>query len=280
MIRSLLYVPGNTPRFLEKAGQRGADAVIIDLEDAVPEALKTEARDGLATSVPMVAAHGTRVFVRVNMTDRLFDDAAAAVLAGAEALYLPKVNHVDTLHELMVHLAPLETDRAPIAFVPLIEDPEGLFEARAIAKGPRVLALSSGGEDLATSMGAKPTAEVLRMPKLMIHYAAKAAGVLSFGMFRSTVDYTDAGAICDAAAEARAFGFDGASCIHPAVVPILNEGFSPTPEEIDWARRVVAANASEEAAGRGAFTLDGKFIDAPIVIRAERLLARFGKTST
>lgn len=270
MIRSLLYVPGNTPRFLEKAGQRGADAVIIDLEDAVPEAGKTEARETLATSVAMV---GGRVFVRVNMNERLFDDAAAAVLAGAEALYLPKVSHVDTLHELAAQLAPLETGRAPIAFVPLIEDPEGLFEARSIAKGPRVMALSSGGEDLATSMGAKPTAEVLRVPKLMIHYAAKAAGVLSFGMFRSTVDYTDAAAIREAAREARDFGFDGASCIHPAVVPILNEGFAPSADEIAWARRVVKANAAEAAAGRGAFTLDGRFIDAPIVTRAVRLLS-------
>lgn len=270
MIRSLLYVPGNTARFLEKAGQRGADAVIIDLEDAVPEASKTAAREALAESVKMV---GGRVFVRVNMTDRLFEDAAAAVRAGAEALYLPKVASVDVLHDLAARLAPLETDRAPIAFVPLIEDPEGLFEARAIAKGPRVLALSSGGEDLATSMGAKPTADVLRMPKLMIHYAAKAAGVLSFGMFRSTVDYADVAAIRDAAREARDFGFDGASCIHPAVVPILNEGFGPSGEEIAWARRVVAANATEAAAGRGAFTLDGAFIDAPIVTRAERLLS-------
>jgi len=270
MIRSLLYVPGNTARFLEKAGQRGADAVIIDLEDAVPEASKTAAREALADSVKMV---GGRVFVRVNMTDRMFEDAAAAVRAGAEALYLPKVASVDILRDLAARLAPLETDRAPIAFVPLIEDPEGLFEARAIAKGPRVLALSSGGEDLATSMGAKPTAEVLRVPKLMIHYAAKAAGVLSFGMFRSTVDYADVAAIRDAAREARDFGFDGASCIHPAVVPILNDGFGPTGDEIAWARRVVAANATEAAAGRGAFTLDGAFIDAPIVTRAKRLLS-------
>lgn len=270
MIRSLLYVPGNTPRFLEKAAQRGADVVIIDLEDAVPEDAKTAAREALATSVPMA---GPRVFVRVNMTDRLLDDAAAAVRAGAEALYLPKVRHVDTLHRLDAHLAPLEADRPPIAFVPLIEDAEGLFEARAIAKGPRVLALSSGGEDLATSMGARPTAEVLRVPKLMIHYAAKAAGVMSFGMFRSTVDYTDPAALRDAAREAREFGFDGASCIHPAVVPILNEGFSPTEAEIAWARRVVAASTTEAAAGRGAFLLDGRFIDAPIVTRAERLLS-------
>ncbi|MCJ8139887.1 HpcH/HpaI aldolase/citrate lyase family protein [Falsirhodobacter halotolerans] len=276
MIRSLLYVPGNTPRFLEKAGQRGADAVIIDLEDAVPEAGKTAAREALAGSVPMV---GGRVFVRVNMTERLFEDAAAAVRAGAEALYLPKVRGVDVLHDLDAHLTPLEGGRPSIAFVPLIEDAEGLFEARSIAKGPRVLGLSAGGEDLATSMGARPTAEVLRMPKLMIHYAAKAAGVLSFGMFRSTVDYTDPVAIRDAAREARDFGFDGASCIHPAVVPILNEGFAPTPEEVAWARRVVAANAAQAAAGRGAFTLDGKFIDAPIVTRAERLLSVTGRPS-
>lgn len=267
MIRSLLYVPGNTPRFLQKAGQRGADVVIIDLEDAVPEAAKTAARDALADSVAMV---GGRVFVRVNMTERLFDDAAAAVRAGAEALYLPKVRSAAVLHDLAAHIAPLEM--RPTAFVPLIEDAEGLFEARAIAKGPRVLALSAGGEDLATSMGAEPTPEVLRVPKLMIHYAAKAAGVLSFGMFRSTVDYTDAAAIRAGAEEARAFGFDGASCIHPAVVPLLNHGFAPTPADIAWARRVVAVNAQEAAAGRGAFTLDGKFIDAPIVTRAAHVL--------
>ena len=279
MIRSLLYVPGNMPRFLEKAGSRGADAVIIDLEDAVPEDAKTAARDALVRSVPQIAAGGSRVFVRVNMGSRLFDDATAALHAGAEALYLPKVSCADILHDLAGRLTPLEKDRAPVAFVPLIEDPEGLFEARAIARGPRVLALSSGGEDLATAMGAVPSAEVLRLPKLMIHYAAKAAGVLSFGMFRSTVDYTDQDAIRIAANEARDFGFDGASCIHPSVVALLNEGFSPTPVELDWARRVIAENAIQKAAGRGAFTLDGKFIDTPIVTRAERLLQQAGETS-
>lgn len=279
MIRSLLYVPGNVPRFLEKAGTRGADAVIIDLEDAVPEAQKTAAREMLATSVPMVAAGGGQVFVRINMTERMFEDAAAATRAGADALYLPKVNDVALLHRLAEHLVPLEAGRSPVGFVPLIEDPEGLFEARAIARGPRVLALSAGGEDLATSMGAKPTPEVLRQPKLMIHYAAKAANVLSFGLFRSTADYTDSEAIRAAALEARDFGFDGASCIHPAVVPVLNDAFSPSAAELDWARRVIEANRHNAEAGRGAFTLDGRFVDAPIVTRAERLLARFGKDS-
>jgi citrate lyase subunit beta / citryl-CoA lyase len=277
MISSLLYVPGNAPRFLEKAGQRGADVVIVDLEDAVPENAKTEARDGLAKWVREIRQGDCQVFVRVNNSDRLIDDAVAATLAGADGLYVPKVDSVDVLAKLDESLKRHEADRAPIGFVPLIEDMKGLFEVRAIAHGPRVFALTSGGEDLATAMGAKPTPEVLRYPKLMIHYAAKEAGVLSFGMLRTTVDFADKEALRNAALEARDFGFDGATCIHPSVVPILNECFAPTAEEIAWAQKVVAANSQEAAAGRGAFMLDGKFVDAPIVTRAQNLLRRSEK---
>lgn len=277
MIASLLYVPGNAPRFLEKAGQRGADVVIIDLEDAVPEMAKTEARDNLTKWVPEIKRTGCQAFVRINNGDRLFDDAVAATLAGADALYIPKVGSVDILTALTEHLERHETGRAPIEFVPLIEDMKGLFEVRSIAHGPRVLAITSGGEDLATAMGAQPTPEVLRYPKLMIHYAAKEAGVLSFGMLRTTVDFADKEALRAAASEARQFGFDGATCIHPSVVPILNECFAASPEEIAWAQKVVAANEKEAAVGRGAFMLDGRFIDAPIVTRARNLLLRFEK---
>ncbi|KKX25728.1 CoA ester lyase [Rhizobium sp. LC145] len=277
MISSLLYVPGNAPRFLEKAGQRGADVVIVDLEDAVPEAAKTEARDGLAKWVQEIKRGGCQVFVRVNQSDRLIEDAIAATLAGADAVYIPKVDSPDILAGLDKTLTAHEGDRTPISFVPLIEDMKGLFEVRAIAQGPRVIALTAGGEDLATAMGAKPTPEVLRYPKLMIHYAAKEAGVLSFGMLRTTVDFADKDALRAAALEARDFGFDGASCIHPSVVPILNECFAPNPEEVEWARKVLAANGENAAAGRGAFMLEGKFIDAPIVTRARNLLARFEK---
>jgi citrate lyase subunit beta/citryl-CoA lyase len=277
MIRSLLYVPGNTPRFLAKAASCKADAVIIDLEDAVPEGAKTAARDALDDSVPMVRGGGAEVFVRVNMTERLLEDAAAACRAGAFGIYVPKVSNVETLDRLAAHLAPIETAmaRAPLRFVPLIEDTEGLFEARAIAKGPRVFALAVGGEDLATSMGADPLPEVLRQPKLMVHYAAKAAGVLSFGLFRSVADFSDIAALRAASEEARSFGFDGASCIHPSVVPVLNAAFAPREADLVHARKVVEMAAAESKAGRGAFMLDGAFIDAPIVTRAERLLARF-----
>ncbi|MBD8653643.1 HpcH/HpaI aldolase/citrate lyase family protein [Rhizobium sp. CFBP 13726] len=277
MISSLLYVPGNAPRFLEKAGQRGADAVIVDLEDAVPEAAKTEARDGLARWVPAIKKAGGRVFVRVNHSERLIEDAIAATQAGADGLYVPKVCSPDVLDRLAKSLENHEKDRSPIAFVPLIEDMQGLFEVRSIAKGPRVMALACGGEDLATAMDAKPTPEVLRYPKLMIHYAAKEAGVLSLGLLRTIADFADKEALRAAVLEARDFGFDGASCIHPSVVPILNEGFAPSPQEVAWALKVVAANEREAAAGRGAFMLDGKFIDAPIVTRAENLIRKSQK---
>ncbi len=160
-MRSLLYVPGSSPRFLEKAHERGADAIIVDLEDAVAANEKDAARAALVRSVPMVGRSGAPVIVRINTHDEpaMLADAAAACEAGAQALYIPKVSSPDILHRLDAHLRPLEEaeNRQPMRFAPLIEDPAGLLNAASIATGPRVFALSAGGEDLATSMGAQPT---------------------------------------------------------------------------------------------------------------------------
>ncbi len=275
MIRSLLYIPANQERFFAKAGERGADVVIFDLEDAVPEAEKDRAQTLLSQAVVAARKNGTQIFVRVNnRPDRLNADVVAAARAGADGLYLPKVETAQELMTLDGFLADHGFPSDKIGFVPLIESPQGLLNAAAIAKAPRVIALSSGGEDLATSLGAKPTAEVLRFPKLLIHYAAKAAGVRSFGLFRSTVDFRDPVGVRAAALEAKEHGFDGASCIHPSIVPILNEVFAPSQQDIAWARKVVAADKGHAARGIGAFELDGKFIDAPIVKRAHDLLAK------
>lgn len=278
MLRSLLYVPGSSPRFLAKAHERGADAIIIDLEDAVAPNEKDAARETLARTVPMVGRGGAQVIVRINTHDEMtmLADASSACEAGAFALYIPKVSSPEILHRLDGHLQPLETaaNRPPMRFAPLIEDPIGLLNATSIAAGPRVFALSAGSEDLATSMGAQPTPEVLRVPKLMIHYAAKAAGVLSFGLLRSTADYADKTALAAAISEAKDFGFDGATCIHPSVVPLLNDGFSPSEDELDSARRLITAADAATQAGIGAFTFEGKFVDLPIVTRARALLAR------
>lgn len=276
IVRSLLYVPGSNPRFIEKAYARGADAIIIDLEDAVIVSMKTEAREALAQSVPLAGKAGAPVFVRVNNTDeRLLADAEAACRAGAFGLYIPKVESAALLQRLAAHLEPIERElgREPVAFVPLVESPVGVLAAAEIARGVRVFALSGGGEDLATSMGAKPLPQVLSLPKQLIHLAAKAAGVLSFGLLRTVADYADLDGVREAAQEARLFGFDGASCIHPSVVPILNAAFSPSPEEIDWARKVIAADKVAADEGRGAHTVDGAFVDAPIVARAQAILA-------
>lgn len=276
MIRSLLYVPANSERFVAKAHERGADAIILDLEDAVLPADKPTARAALAEAVPSVGRHGALVFVRINPEAELMQaDAEAACRAGAYGLYVPKVRDVAVLEQLAAFLAPVEAalGREAMVFVALIEDAAGVLDARVIAQGPRLLGLSVGGEDLALQLGAQPLPEVLRFPKLLVHYAAKAAGLLSFGLLQSTADYTDTATLSAAAVEARQHGFDGATCVHPTAVPLLNAAFAPSAAEIAWAEQVVAAVGEKS----GAFTIDGRMVDAPVIARARRMLAGAGR---
>jgi citrate lyase subunit beta/citryl-CoA lyase len=278
VIRSLLYVPASAGRFVAKAHERGADAIILDLEDAIAANSKEAARAALATAVPAVGRGGAIVFVRINSHPDLLDlDAEAACRAGADGLMVPKVQSPGTLTRLAARLAPLEREigRAALRFIPLLEDPGAILDARSIAAAdPRVLGIAVGGEDLVTALDAEPTPDTLRLPKLLVHLAAKAAGVMSFGLLRSIADYSDTAAIAASAREARSLGFDGASCVHPMVVPILNVAFSPAPAALDRARRMVTAFDAAAADGRGAFVFEGQMVDLPIVERARRLLAR------
>ena len=278
MIRSLLYVPANAERFVAKAHERDADAIILDLEDAVVPGEKARARTCLATAVPAVARNGATVFVRINSTaDTMMADAEAACRAGAFGLFVPKTREAQALLALASHLDRIERQlgRPQMRLVPMIEDPGAVFDARAIGIAtPRIFALVAGGEDLATAMGAEPTPEVLRLPKLMVHLAAKAAGILSFGLLRTVADYRALDDIARAAREARDFGFDGASCVHPSVVPILNAAFAPAPEQIEEATRMIAAAEAAMAKGQGAFVFDGRMVDEPVVARARAVLAR------
>ena len=258
MYRSLLYVPAQAERFIGKAHERGADAIILDLEDAVPEADKDAARAGLGRSVERVGRAGAAVLVRINAGARALDDAKAALAAKAVAIVVAKAEPAG--------LAELASVGMPL--IAMLESPAAILDARACAAHPGVIGLMVGGEDLATELGAQPTPEVLRVPKLLAHYAAKAERKLSFGMLRSVADYSDLEALRAAAAEARMHGFDGASCVHPSGVAILNAAFAPSAEEVDWARRVVEAARSSDAA----FTLDGRMVDKPVVERARRVL--------
>ncbi|PKQ08525.1 MAG: CoA ester lyase [Alphaproteobacteria bacterium HGW-Alphaproteobacteria-10] len=265
-LRSLLYVPADQPRFVARAHERGADALILDLEDSVAPDAKPAARAALAQSVASAGQSGCPVFVRVNSDAALAEDATMAAQAGAFGLYLPKASAA----QLARLDAAQQATGSALPVVALIEDPAALLESAAIAAHPGVVALSLGGEDLATALGAAPDSAVLHHARLMVHLAAKAAGRMSLGLFAPIANYTDLDGIARAASEAKRNGFDGASCVHPSAVPILNAAFQPSAAEITWANAVLLAAGSARG---GAFQFEGRMIDLPILQRAERIRA-------
>ncbi len=282
MYRSMLYVPATNERFIAKAKERGADAIILDLEDSIPVPEKPNARAALGQAVPACRGTGSDVLVRVNRPIRwCIPDIEAAVAAGADAILLPKAESAEHVRLIAEAIESAEAEFKPANMVKLlliIEDPAAVMDARAIISAhPRVVAAMAGGEDLATALEAEPIAETLRLPKQLVHMAAKATGRFSLGLFGTVADYSDKDGIRSLIAEARRHGFDGASCIHPSVVSLLNEGFSPSPDEIAQARRVVKALEDAEAQGLGAVALDGRMIDKPVADRARLLLARAGR---
>jgi citrate lyase subunit beta/citryl-CoA lyase len=262
-MRSLLYVPADQERFIAKAHLRGADGVILDLEDAVPDDRKPLARASLGAAVRSLRQGKGLVAVRINAGSE--DDVRAAVAAGIDLLVLPKADPA-TLEHLAVMLAGAGAPDMPV--LSTIESPAALLKAEAVARHPNVVALNLGSEDFALTLGGVPDPDVLRQPKLMVHYAARAAGKLSLGLLRSIADYADLQAIADAAAEARRHGFDGTTCVHPSAVPILNAAFAPSEEEISWARAVLGTE--------GTVGLDGQMIDKPLRERARAILRAAG----
>jgi citrate lyase subunit beta/citryl-CoA lyase len=276
--RSLLFVPAHVERFVAGAHKRHADAVILDLEDSVPLAQKPGARTVLPHSITSVSQHGAAAMVRVNHSIRaLAQDLEAAVVPGLAALVLPKVESVAFIREVADAVTELEIERSlspgSVRFVLQIETPAALFGLLSIATAhPRVAAMTLGPEDLSAALGGTPEPDALLGPNLAVLYAARAAGLLPLGFVGSIATYSDLDAFRETVRQARRLGFRGAMVVHPAQIPILNEAFAPTAEELDWARRVVAACAEADAQGRGAFELDGRMIDAPIVRRAEDIL--------
>jgi len=258
-MRSLLYVPADQERFIAKAHLRGADYVILDLEDAVPDTRKAFARANLAEAVRSLRQGQGGVAVRVNAGDEA--DVAAALAAGIDLLVYPKADSVAAMDGLDAMLARLGGDLPVLA---TIESPAGILAAEEICRHPRLAAVNVGSEDLALALGGVPEPDVLRLPKLLVHYAAKAAGKLSLGLLRSIADYGDVDAIAEAAREARRHGFDGATCVHPSAVPLLNTAFAPSAEELAWAKAVMAT--------QGTVAIDGQMIDKPLRARAAALL--------
>ena len=283
MYRSFLYVPASSERFIAKAATSGADAVCLDLEDGVAPSEKIRARLNLALAVPTCGARGSDVWVRINRPlSQAVLDIGAAVRSNATGIFITKAESAEHVRLLLEVAAEAEAEdvsrqirQAPLKAIAMIETCAAIPRAGDIACAhPAVIGLLGGGEDLAKEMGANSSEETLRMPKLLIHIAAKGAGIHSFGTLGSVADYSNPKAISDLAMEARRHGFSGATCIHPSIVALLNTAFTPTVSEIDNAKALIAQASASFAAGTGAFTFQGRMVDEPIIEKARRLIAR------
>ena len=278
--RSMLYVPATSEKFIEKAHERGADAIKIDLEDAVALAEKARARTLVRSAAKTVARGGADVLVRVNRPLRMaVDDLEASVWPEVHGLVLPKVESADHIGFLAEIITELEDERdmqrGHIKLMALIETPRGYSNVRDIAhSSERLSAIALGQEDFSAEMGmVEPEGMSLLSYYQTVQVAAREAGILPIGYPGSIAEFTDLELFKSNALVARKLGFDGGACIHPKQVPILNEAFTPTDEEIDRSERMVAAYDAAMAAGDGAVAFEGKMIDVPVVARAERILS-------
>jgi len=278
--RSLLYVPTIQPRFIARAADRGADGVILDLEDSVPPAEKERGRAALADAARQVSRRGADVIVRVNRPIRLLvRDLEAAVIPGVRALALPKIESAEHIQMIAEIVDELEAERGlpsgGIGLIAMVETASGFFRIEQIARAhPRIVALNLGGEDFALSVGMLPESEGLFYPKQQTIIAARAAGILPMGFIGTVADYGDLDAFRDVIRQSRRLGFLGASCVHPSQIAIMNEEFAPAPADVDHARRMLIAWDETVAQGLGAVNFEGKMIDIPVVERAKKLLAR------
>ncbi len=278
--RSILYVPGNVAKFIDRAHERGADCVLIDLEDSVQPAQKPEARAMLPEAMKKVAKGGADVAVRINRPMRLaMADLEAAVRPGLSALFITKTESVQHLRLLDEAVSELEKERGmpagSVGFGAMIEHPRALAHINDIAEhAPRLIGMMLGGEDFALETGSVPGDETLELPKRLVAFAAQAHNVPMIGILGTVADYSDPEAYKKSAERARRFGFSGGTCIHPGLVGALNEAFTPRAEDVAYARKLIEADKKAQAEGRGSFSLDGKMIDIPVIDRAAKLLAR------
>ena len=280
--RSTLIFPVNQRRFVEKAYTRGADAISLDLEDAVPPAEKASARKLVKEAIALAGRGGAEMLVRINNEPELFvEDVDAAVHPGLAGIHFPKVESAEQVHRLSALLEAKEKERGiPVGSLSIaahIETPLGLLNAHAIAEAsPRIEAMGVGPEDYCFSLGVEPSddgAELLYAASTVITIC-KALKIRAHGLLGSVAGFRDLGGFERAAQRGRKLGTEGAGCIHPDQVPVLHKVFSPPPESVEHARRVVQAYEEGVARGTASVNLDGKMVDIPVFLRAKVVLER------
>jgi len=280
--RSSLILPVNVPRFVEKAYVRGADAIVLDLEDSVPTQEKASARTLVRDSLALARRGGAEVLVRVNNDPALLaDDIDASVHPGLDGLSIPKAESAAQIHDIVARIERLEGARGlPPRHLRLslaIETSRGLLAVEEIARSSdRIATMSIGVEDFCLELGVEPSADGLELLYPVAHLVTvcKAVGVQPTGLVGSIADFRDLATFERSAQRARQLGCEGAGCIHPDQVTVLNRVFTPDPAKVEHARRVVEAFEDGVRRGTASVNLDGKMVDVPVYKRAQVVMAR------
>lgn len=273
--RTMLFMPGNNPGMLQNGGVFGADALILDLEDAVAPQEKDAARLLVSQALQTVDYATSEKVVRINPLDTFAaEDIKAIVPCRPDALLVPKVEKPEDIIEVVRMAAAAEQPgQPPVKLIALLETPAGIAEAYRIAKADaRVVALAFGAEDYTAALGAKRTkegTEIFSARSIVVNSAA-AAGIQSIDT--PFTDVNDREGLLEDTELAKQLGFKGKLAINPRQIDDIHKVFNPTDKDIDWAQRVIKSIRKAEAEGSGVASLDGKMVDAPIVARAERIL--------
>ena len=277
LFRSLIFVPGNNPRFLEKAKKIQADIVCFDLEDSVPDNEKTSARKLIKNALKSRSEYSSSIFVRTNspLSGKIPLDLKEIVQKGIDGIVIPKVNNISELKKIQKILFGLEKSKKlkPIQIIPSIESAEGVVNSYPIASfGKRVTAIVFGIFDLLNDLGVEYTKDSSggKYSRYKIPVDAAAAGISAIdGIWQDLNDLKGLQKDCNFG---KSLGYSGKSVIHPDQISMIHKSFYPNKTEISWAEKVCEVYLKSTKKGKGATTVDGKMIDEVHYKQAKALL--------
>lgn len=274
--KTVLFVPVLAEKHLAKASERGADAIVLDLEDSIAPDSKLKARESLGDAVAFLKKNNTEVWVRVNnMPELLAADLAATVQDGVNGVMISKVERALGLTSITSEISRLETARGMAAnhtgICATLETPAGVLAAASIAAVPRLKALAFGGEDFAASLGIEPRHSALKAPGQMVVLAAASQGLESWGVIGSIANHSNMTRFAREVRLSRALGTTTVICIHPKQVETANAIFNDAADKA-WAEDVIRTYDAAKARGEGSISVDGQMIDEAVYVRAKKML--------
>lgn len=279
--RAILYMPGDSRRKIEKAASLAVDCICMDLEDGVAHTQKAAARATILTALQELDFKRSEKLVRLNPygSGMEAEDLAATVRGRPDGFVLPKVDGAEAVQWLDGQLTAAEQAHGwpagSLVLISSVESARGILNLKEIcAATPRLQALIFGGEDLAADIGAMRTPEAWEVFYARSAIVTHAAAFGQQAIDMVTVDYQDTASLRREARQGATLGYSGKQAIHPNQVAPIQAAFTPSAEAVAQARRIVDAHNAHQAAGVGAFALDGKMVDAPIVKAAQRVLDR------